>query len=78
MTLEQKREQLIAELVPVVQPDVDRIEALKISTSQHNYTKYMHLLTPYKRGLRLIVAKACINAGANAAGVAAALKALYT
>ena len=75
MTLEQKHEQFIAELVPLVQSEVDRIEA-SIATTQDHYGKYMHLLTPYESGLRLMVSKACIKAGANAAGVAAALRIL--
>ena len=70
-----QRQKFISELVPLVQPEVDRIEG-SIATTQDNYGKYMHLLTPYERDLRLMVSEACIKAGANAAGVAAALRIL--
>jgi len=70
-----QRQKFISELVPLVQPEVDKIEG-SIATTQDNYGKYMHLLTPYERDLRLMVSEACIKAGANAAGVAAALRIL--
>jgi hypothetical protein len=70
--------QLIKELAEDVRPEVQRIEA-KPATTQNHYGDYMALLNIVSGGnsqVGKVISLALIEAGANKAGVASALKIL--
>lgn len=73
-----KLTQLINSLADDVKPEVQRIET-KLATTQNHYGDYMTLISTASNGNRQIgkvLSLALVKAGANAQGVASALKVL--
>ena len=73
-----KLKQLITDLADDLKPEVVKIEA-KLATTQHHYGNYMAFISAIARdkSTATIIAAALVEAGANAQGVASAMRVSY-